>query len=365
MKALVDERVILSEKHVAMDASSLDLSLTSRGFEMRQGSIKPIGGDYRKLLGDRSLAIELKPGPQGEFVLSARTTYVFQVCEKLFPARLEGVSLHGQATAKSSVGRMDVLARLIVDGMDEYESFTPRLAKEGTGEMFLEITPMTFDVRIKEGISLSQLRLFFGRPSEVEIRSGQLYRTVLRGTSGTDGSLTVDLDDDEIGGEPASAFWAQRQTDRAPLPLWKSSGNRPDPRKYWNTERATERADGRKSILIRNDRFYILRSKEMISVPPGIAVYCRATDESIGEMRIHYAGFVHPWFGWLRDDAEGTPLIFEVRGHDVNVSLADGEKLAKLIFYRMSQDAAEPDSEISYGKQTLQLSKFFGEWGDD
>lgn len=29
----------------------------------------------------------------------------------------------------------------------------------------------------------------------------------------------------------------------------------------------------------------------------GVAVYCRPSDETIGEMRIHYAGFVHPGFG--------------------------------------------------------------------
>ena len=37
-----------------------------------------------------------------------------------------------------------------------------------------------------------------------------------------------------------------------------------------------------------------------------------------------------------KDKKEGTPLILEVRGHDVNVSLQDKEKMARLIFYRMS-----------------------------
>ena len=36
------------------------------------------------------------------------------------------VHYYGQATAKSSVGRLDVLARLIVDGMDHYEAFHPQ-----------------------------------------------------------------------------------------------------------------------------------------------------------------------------------------------------------------------------------------------
>jgi deoxycytidine triphosphate deaminase len=80
-------------------------------------------------------------------------------------------------------------------------------------------------------------------------------------------------------------------------------------------------------------------------------------------MRIHYAGFAHPWFGRDRKDGQvGTPLIFEVRGHDVNVSLRDGESMARLLFYRMSEDAESADAKKDYEKQNLKLSKFFSDW---
>jgi dCTP deaminase len=125
-------------------------------------------------------------------------------------------------------------------------------------------------------------------------------------------------------------------------------------------------------VQITKESFYILRSKELIALPSGVAVYCRAIDETLGEMRIHYAGFVHPFFGRDRsDDKIGTPLIFEVRGHDVGVLLKDGEKLAKLTFYRMAEDCQkEPAATLAavkkdtsdYGEQTLELSKFFGKW---
>lgn len=55
-------------------------------------------------------------------------------------------------------------------------------------------------------------------------------------------------------------------------------------------------------------------------------------------------------------------MIFEVRGHDVDVSLADGERMANLQFFRMSEACREKPSEVAYGTQTLQLSKFFGKW---
>jgi len=61
------------------------------------------------------------------------------------------------------------------------------------------------------------------------------------------------------------------------------------------------------------------------------------------------------------DHSAIDPLIFEVRGHDVHVSLRDGERMARLIFYRMSQDATTPEKK-PYDDQSLQLSKFFGKW---
>lgn len=143
------------------------------------------------------------------------------------------------------------------------------------------------------------------------------------------------------------------------MTLWEGE-QLPDPCRFWRFVRPDQ--NGRLSLL--KDRFYILRSKEKIALPKGVAVYCRAIDETFGEMRIHYAGFVHPFFGRNRDDqAIGTPLIFEVRGHDVHVSLKDGEKMARLTFYRMSEDAVfEPPKKRNYESQTLELSKFFDTW---
>jgi deoxycytidine triphosphate deaminase len=67
----------------------------------------------------------------------------------------------------------------------------------------------------------------------------------------------------------------------------------------------------------------------------------------------------------MRDDEEiGTPLIFEVRGHDVDVNLRDGEKMARLTFYRMSQDCEKKSNvgNTPYQNQTLKLSSFFDKW---
>ena len=348
----------------SIDYSSIDLHLTNQGYRMAEGSVKPFGDRYEPLIKSQRLANCLKPAKKdGTFTLKARNIYVFKLRENI--SSLKKAKIYGQATAKSSVGRVDVLARLIVDGMDCYETFDPdRLKEEGSGEMYLEITPITFNVRVKEGISLSQLRLFYGKPGNAEVHGDELYESLLRNTEEGDGSLSVNLSEVEISGNKVSAFYANKvEEDQKPIDLWEheDSEEKPSPCEYWKFLRK----DKNERLRISKDNFYIMRSKERISLPGGIAVYCRAIDETIGEMRIHYAGFVHPFFGKNRkDEKDGTPLIFEVRGHDVDVSLRHEEKMANLTFYRMSQDCKEPQDRkpTSYTAQELKLSKIFKDW---
>jgi dCTP deaminase len=251
-----------------------------------------------------------------------------------------------------------VLARLIVDRMDCYESFSPD--RLGSGDLYLEITPLTFPVRIRPEISLSQLRLFYGRPEGCQISGEEAYKTFLKGAEEHDGTLSLDLEPVRICGHEVVAFRA-RDTNLAecePIPLWKST-QPPEPWKYW--EFVQPKSSRR--LNLQKGAFYILKSKELLALPKGVAVYCRAIDESFGEMRIHYAGFAHPWFGRLRKDKKiGTPLIFEVRGHDLNVSLQDGESMARLQFYRMSEDVREEDADPAYEGQELKLSQYFAPW---
>ena len=302
MRELCQEGLITNVKDID-DGSSIDLHLTDEGYQMVAGSVKPWGDRYEFFIKKQGLAKPMEAVKEdGTFILKARNTYVFKLRENI--SSLKKAKIYGQATAKSSVGRVDVLARLIVGGMDCYETFDPdRLKEEGSGEMYLEITPITFNVRVKEGISLSQLRLFYGKPGNAEVRGDELYESLLRNTEEGDGSLSVDLSEVEISGEKVSAFYARKAEEEELkekdedgfIDLWEheEAEEKPSLCKYWKFLQKDEHD----RLKIGKGNFYIMRSKERISLPGGIAVYCRAIDETIGEMRIHYAGFVHPFFG--------------------------------------------------------------------
>jgi dCTP deaminase len=369
LRGLIGSGLIEKAELDAVDYSSLDLRLDDEGYEMVQGSIKPQGGGYEHFLTSQpAFARRLQFERDGTVVLLPKKTYVFKLMERL-SMKLRDSSIHGQATAKSSVGRVDVLARLIVDGMHSYEGFDTNTWSEGNGSMFLEVTPITFSVRVKVGRSLSQLRLFQGRPEHSTVSGKELYDAVLLrdGSSDEDECLRVDLRNVPVGHRMAAAFRA-RNENQVPVNLWVEKDgagkpvNRPNPADYWEP---AESQGLRFRVTQRN--FYILRSKERINLPRGVCVYCRAIDETIGEMRIHYAGFVHPYFGYPMKpgQAAGTPLIFEVRGHDVDVVLNDNEPLARLQFYRMSEDCTSaPDEQgfSPYNDQTLRLSQFFDDF---
>lgn len=366
-----DGFITYSGKAPKVGHSSMDLTLSSEAYEMLRGSVKPYTSPYIwSITKSAELAKSHEPLSDGSFELTRQKTYVFRLQERLEANLRNSKVIYGQATAKSSVGRVDVLARLIVDGMKTYEKFDPAGLEMGSGEMYLEITPITFNVRVRPGDSLSQLRLFYGKPHDAEVQGKELCNTIFRSPGNEEGSLSVSLSVAEIG-EPSGAKragvairskpWADGRT---AVPLWETD-HKPDPCDYWNIEAADEQH----RLYIEKDSFYILRSKEKLYVPKAIAIYCRASDETMGEMRIHYAGFVHPYFGLFREDGtQGTPLIFEVRGHQVPVILADGEKMANLIFYRMSEDAPELSEDEKkreaegYGSQSLTLSKFFANW---
>lgn len=342
----------------SLGESAFDLTVGAQAWELVEGAVKPNGRDYLTQLQDEKLIRPLA-ADDGVFLLERERTYILKLAQSIaHRTELAEAGFFGQATAKSTIGRLDVLARFALDGMVGYENFDPSAMQSGDGTMFLEVTPLTFPLRVKQGTSLSQLRLFYGRPDDVEIRGDLLWRTVVRGREGAvhDKMLSVNVRPHDIGGLKAVAFSTREIQDPTPLDTWLRDAY--DPCEHWRLVDANEPD----RLRLEPSRFYILRSQERLWLPADVAAYCRATDETIGEMRIHYAGFVHPHFGTGRVDGQkGTPLIFEVRGHDFLANLRHGEKMARLAFYRMSAPAAAP-KDNTYRDQELKLSGLFKEW---
>ena len=246
---------------------------------------------------------------------------------------------------------------MITNKCDYYD-----IINEGySGPLYVEVTPITFPIIVKEGVSLNQIRLFRGYPELSKIKEEEIElfgnMVIAPGGSGgkeSRGNLSLDLSPTDIKEEKVIAFTTKGRKFRMnPIDLCNAErGRKIDPSEYWKLVSP----NAEKYIEIKREQFYILKSKERFRLPEDVGIYCQAITENLGEIRIHYAGFVHPGFGMNRK--EGTPLIFEVRGHTVDAFLRDGELMARIYYYRTSEKA-DISNAGDYDMQELKLSKYF------
>jgi dCTP deaminase len=132
---------------------------------------------------------------------------------------------------------------------------------------------------------------------------------------------------------------------------------------YWEPVYRQKNRPG--ALILNPDEFYILMSKEFVTVPINYAAEMRAYDTKVGEFRVHYAGFFDPGFGHKSAGGAGTRAVLEVRSHDVPFLIEDGQTVCRLIYERMTQVPERlygtHDFGSNYQGQGLKLSKHFRE----
>ena len=117
-----------------------------------------------------------------------------------------------------------------------------------------------------------------------------------------------------------------------------------------------------KGLILNKGHFYILASAEKFSIPPNYAAEMVPYDASIGEFRVHYAGFFDPGFGYGLNAIKGTKAVLEVRAHEVPIILEHKQLVGRLVYHHMAQAPEKlygPSIGSSYQQQGLALSKQF------
>ena len=349
--------------------SAIDLPLGNQYWEM-EGSCRT-GTEYNVLdLTKKYSKPPHKSKPLGNdpVLLKKRYVYLFKAdCD----LDLRDKPIQGKSTGRSSIGRLDVLVRLLVNGSDTYDY----VKKNKKRDLYVEVTPISFDLKVKKGTVLSQLRLFKGSDYNISLtkeklsleedddypvtnEKGEPYRKPCFDDQSQDiwFPFRLNLTPDPKTG--FSAFVAKKSKDIQDLPpINPDNKNHYDPKEYWEF---IECKNG--TIKLDPGRLYIMRSKERLRIPGHLALECKSYTTQMGEWRIEYAGFAHPYFGRIRKDGKGAPIMFEVRGHNVPTILTDGIPLGNVRFLRMSQSAEKPKVPPTYEKQELALSKCFKAW---
>ena len=322
--------------------ASLDLRLGPRAIRVRASFLAGRGRRVTDRLDEfRMHEIDLTEGA----LLEKGCVYLVEMTERLdLP---EGVS--AVANAKSSTGRLDLLTRAIADGGTEFD----RIPAGYRGPIYAEICPRSFSVLARTGQRLNQMRFRDGHATLTDDELAELHRRspLVDRRPVISGGLGFSVDLEPRGG--IAGWRAKPHTgliDLARLAHY-------DPAEFW--EPLSPRAG---HIVLDPGAFYILVSREAVTIPPDHAAEMAPYLAMVGEFRVHYAGFFDPGFGWAEAGGSASRGVLEVRCHEAPFVLEHGQTVGRLVYERM---AAVPDRlygagiASNYQGQGLKLSKHF------
>jgi dCTP deaminase len=323
--------------------ASLDLRLGTVAYRVRASFLAGNGAKVADRLAEFEMhRVDLTHGA----VLEKGCVYVVPLMESL--ALPHGIT--AVANAKSSTGRLDLLTRTITDGGTEFD----RIPEGYTGPLYAEVCPRSFSVLVRAGQRLNQIRFRAGQSvlTDAELRSLHAVDTLVSGEAVISEGLGFSVDLKPAQGD-LLGYRAKPHTGVIDL---ARIGHYPA-RDFWEEVRAT---DAR--IILDPGAFYILVSREAVTIPPDYAAEMAPYLAMVGEFRVHYAGFFDPGFGHAAAGGTGSRGVLEVRCHEAPFVLEHGQVVGRLVYERMSE---RPDTlygagiSSNYQGQGLKLAKQF------
>jgi dCTP deaminase len=323
--------------------ASIDLRLGHRAFRVRASFLTGRDRTVSERLDQFKMhEVDLTGGA----VLEKGCVYVVPLMETLdLP-----LGMTGAASAKSSTGRLDLLTRIITDHGTEFD----RIPDGYAGPLYAEICPKSFSVLVEPGLTLTQVIFRLGQTVISDAELAQLHQRtpIVSGEPVISGGLGFSVDLAPASGslvgyraKPHAGIIDLRHIDHY------------DPAEFWEEVHTTE---GR--IILDPGAFYILVSREAISIPPTHAAEMAPYLAMVGEFRVHYAGFFDPGFGFDASGGSGSRGVLEVRCHEAPFVLEHGQVVGRLVYEKMAE---EPQTlygagiKSNYQGQGLKLSKHF------
>jgi len=346
LRAMIERGEISGSPEITdaqIQPASIDLRLGTVAYRVRASFLTGEDRTVEDRLAEFEMhRIDLTDGA----VLEKGCVYVVPLMERLnLPGAVQAV-----ANAKSSTGRLDLLTRAIVDGGTEFDRIPPGYS----GPLYAEICPRSFSVLVRPGMRLNQIRFRAGQARLDDKALRQLHKRVplVDGTPVIEDGLgfSVDL---KPGGGDIVGYRAKPHTGVIDLDRIGEY----DPADFWDEVRTRK-----ERIILDPGAFYILVSREAVTIPPDHAAEMAPYVAMVGEFRVHYAGFFDPGFGYDAAGGSGSRGVLEVRCHEAPFVLEHGQVVGRLVYEKM---AAEPevlygaDMASNYQGQGLKLAKHF------
>ena len=306
-----------------LQPSSIDLRLGTEAFRIRASFLPQPGETVASKLDDLVLH---KFDLTGGAVLETGCVYLVPLLESFaLPS-----DLAASASPKSSTGRLDVFTRVIADGVPAFD----QMPAGYRGKLYAEICPQTFPILVRTGSRLTQVRFRRGPQPDARARIVDLSVDLASVSDGLIGYRakrhTGVIDLDQPGAYDTADFWEQ-----------------------------IHQGKGRGRLILDPNQFYILASKEAVTVPPDEAAEMVPFNPLVGEFRVHYACFFDPGFGMT---GGGARAVLEVRSHTVPFILEHGQTIGRLVYEPMTERPDVlygTDLKSNYQGQGLKLGKHF------
>ncbi|PHQ95623.1 MAG: 2'-deoxycytidine 5'-triphosphate deaminase [Marinosulfonomonas sp.] len=323
--------------------ASLDLRLGTKAYRVRASFLSGRNRTVAERLIDFKMhEIDLT----GSAVLEKGCVYLVPLIERLnLP-----MGMTAAASAKSSIGRLDLLTRIITDRGVEFD----RVPEGYDGPLYVEICPSSFSVVAKTGQMLNQIIFRLGKTqiNDDDLRALHAESPIVDGDAHISDGLGFSVD---LRPQTGNLVGYRAKPHAGVIDLSRLAYY--DPAEFWE-EVHTEKG----WIILDPGAFYILVSREAITIPPHVAAEMAPYLTMVGEFRVHYAGFFDPGFGHSTAGGSGSRGVLEVRCHEAPFVLEHAQIVGRLVYERMQ---SIPEAlygagiKSNYQGQGLKLSKHF------
>jgi dCTP deaminase len=359
--------------------ASLDIPIGRRCLLLRDKAL-PFRRRVEALLQEEDMVLEERVVEAGEsFLLLKGQTYLFP-CGRVSLAE----HLEGSLSPKSSIGRVDLMVRGVFDHCGLYDTV------RGSGELWMEVSPRSFNVRVASGQALSQMMVFddssecFSPLSpSVSQRSPSPSPSPSLSPSPSPSRLVAPLE------EPLEDLAFDAAGNALPLQMHRGAlvltlNLHPCPSGLVGFEALATNAvvdlrsagvhakedffrpivlgAERHVLTLEKDKFYVLSTKEKVRIPTHLSAEMVPFSQHVGELRAHYAGFFDPGFGYgLAGEIKGTVGVLEVRPHET-MTVSDGQPICMMEFFRNSKRPDKPYGSAGNNYQSQsgpKLAKYF------
>ena len=355
--------------------NSIDLRLGQKAYRVRSSFLPENETVQQKIDKLHQYSFSIEDGA----VLEPNCVYIIPLLEKLkLPASnyasqkklfngessddvrlISAENLTAKANPKSTTGRLDIFTRVITDYSHRFEEIEPGFE----GNLYLEVVPKSFPIKVRTGQILNHLRIRHGHtvlsdqdllrihtsdPLLFDEKGRALDLGSVKVNNGLFLSVNLLSGDSDILG-----YKAKKHRDLIDL----DNVGHYEVSDFWEPIRSRDQDH----LILEPEAFYIFASKERCRIPTHLAAEMIAYDTGSGELRTHYAGFFDSGFGGSAKDG-GARAVLEVRSHDVPFLIEHGQTFCSMKF--------EPNSEIpdfvygteiksNYQGQGLKLGKHF------